>query len=132
MVSCIWQFIGWKMIEVGRMILHDEKDYAEPFQFRPERFLKNGKMNPDIQDPELAVWGFGRRICPGRYMADNSIFLTVASFLATFSIQPALDADGNPIKIEPVMASGGLVTKPHEFPCVVQPRDKRTEELICD
>lgn len=49
------------MIEVGRMILHDEKDYPEPLQFRPERFLKNGKMNPDIQDPELAVWGFGRR-----------------------------------------------------------------------
>jgi hypothetical protein len=45
-------------------MLHDETDYPEPFSFKPERFLKNGKLNPEVKDPATAAFGFGRRICP--------------------------------------------------------------------
>lgn len=45
-----------------RHILYDEKAYPEPTSFRPERFLgPDGNINPDIQDPMLASFGFGRR-----------------------------------------------------------------------
>jgi len=44
-----------------RAILHDEEIYPEPFKFNPDRFLIDGKLNPDVQDPALAVFGFGRR-----------------------------------------------------------------------
>lgn len=41
-------------------ILHDEVEYPEPSKFKPERFLKDGKLNPAVRDPNVA-FGFGRR-----------------------------------------------------------------------
>jgi cytochrome P450 len=40
-------------------MLYDEEMYPEPHVFRPERFLKNGKLDPDVRDPVVA-FGFGR------------------------------------------------------------------------
>jgi cytochrome P450 len=71
--------------------------YPDPFSFRPERFLKDGKINPDVKDP-LAAFGFGRRICPGRYMAQASAWIAVASILASFDITKAIDVDGSVIE----------------------------------
>ena len=48
--------------EHPRAILHDESAYPEPFSFRPERFLKaDGSLNPEVLDPNIAVFGYGRR-----------------------------------------------------------------------
>jgi len=45
-----------------RAILHDEGNYPEPFKFNPDRFLtEDGQLNPAVQDPALAAFGFGRR-----------------------------------------------------------------------
>ena len=45
-----------------RSILHDEKVYPEPLSFRPERFLDaKGSLDPSVQHPEVACFGFGRR-----------------------------------------------------------------------
>ena len=37
------------------------------------------------------------RSCPGNYLADNFLFIVIASTLAAFTISPAVDDDGNPI-----------------------------------
>ncbi|GJJ05843.1 hypothetical protein Clacol_000030 [Clathrus columnatus] len=50
--------------------------------FNPKRFLKEGVKDPD------PAFGYGRRICPGRYMAENILFIIVASVLYTFDIKP--------------------------------------------
>lgn len=71
-------------------MLHDESVFPEPSHFRPERFL-----DPNVKLPE-AVYGFGRRICPGRFMARSSMWITVASVLAAFEIGPIIDHDGVP------------------------------------
>jgi len=43
-------------------MLHDEGNYPEPFKFNPDRFLtQEGQLNPAVQDPALAAFGFGRR-----------------------------------------------------------------------
>jgi cytochrome P450 len=42
-----------------RAMLHDEDIYPEPHKFNPERFLENGKLNPNVRDPTVA-FGFGR------------------------------------------------------------------------
>lgn len=48
-----------------RAILHDPVAYPDPESFNPSRFLTSDgmKINPEVQDPEVA-FGYGRRICP--------------------------------------------------------------------
>jgi hypothetical protein len=67
----------------------------------------DGKLNPAVKDPE-AVWGFGRRICPGRKLATSSLFITIASVLATFEISPAVDKNGRTIEPSGEYGSGML------------------------
>ena len=44
-----------------RSILNDREVFNKPREFLPERYLKDGKLNPDMRDPECAAFGFGRR-----------------------------------------------------------------------
>ena len=30
-------------------------------KYQPERYLKDGKLNPDVMDPDSVAFGFGRR-----------------------------------------------------------------------
>ena len=69
-----------------RAVLHNPVTYPEPDSFRPERFI-----NPDgslRDDPVVtSAFGFGKRICPGRHLADATIFIAVASLLSVFNIK---------------------------------------------
>ncbi|EIW55305.1 cytochrome P450 [Trametes versicolor FP-101664 SS1] len=75
--------------------------YPEPDAFIPERFMKDGTYGSDIRDPETYQFGFGRRICPGRHFANDALFITVASVLHVFNIEPPLGPDGEPLQIVP-------------------------------
>ena len=77
---------------------HDPNYYSDPFSFRPERFLTENGREPD-PDPYAVVFGYGRRICPGRYMADSSLFISFAMIIATIDITEPITQDGR--KIEP-------------------------------
>ncbi|KAJ6484172.1 cytochrome P450 [Mycena sanguinolenta] len=92
------------------VILHDKEMYADPHSFNPERFLLDGKLNPAVRDPETAVFGFGRRICPGRYMATASIWIAVASMLAAFDIKKAVDKDGKEVEPSFEYSTTGIVS----------------------
>ncbi|KAI0693302.1 cytochrome P450 [Cerioporus squamosus] len=41
--------------------MHDPEVYAEPHRFLPDRFMRDGKLDPDVRDPEDFVFGYGRR-----------------------------------------------------------------------
>jgi len=93
--------------------------YPDPSVFKPERFLdQEGNLNDDTVD---YVFGFGRRICPGRHLASGSIWAAMANILASFRIEPAKDTAGNPIDIEPEW-SYALSVCPKPFPCSIVPR----------
>ncbi|KAF9257842.1 cytochrome P450 [Marasmius fiardii PR-910] len=110
-------------------ILHDERLYPEPFKFKPERFLVEGKLNfENARDPTFASFGFGRRVCPGRYMAEASVWIAVASILKVFCISKAVDDNGK--MIEPSYGyRNGLVTGPVPFLCSIKPRSAEAEQL---
>nr|VWO97107.1 N/A [Ganoderma boninense] len=81
--------------------LHDPETYPEPDRFNPERYLDvDGGSDPNAPDPGRFVFGYGRRTCPGRYFANSSLFINIASILHTFDITPPLDEQGKPLVIE--------------------------------
>ncbi|KAI0330485.1 cytochrome P450 [Cubamyces sp. BRFM 1775] len=42
-------------------VMHDPQHYSDPDQFNPDRFIRDGKLDPDVLDPTSFVFGFGRR-----------------------------------------------------------------------
>ncbi len=49
------------LIMPHRACLHDPEAYPDPERFMPERFLKDGKLDPDVCDPGRFAFGYGRR-----------------------------------------------------------------------
>jgi len=110
-------------------MLHNEDVYPDPFRFNPDRFIKDGKINRAVRDPAHACFGFGRRICPARYMAFSSVWIAVASLIAVFDIEKAVDEEGNVIEPNHEYLSA-LVCIPKPFKCSIRPRSKEAEILI--
>ena len=44
-----------------RACMRDPTAYEDPEEFRPERFIRDGKLDPSVRDPSAFVFGFGRR-----------------------------------------------------------------------
>ncbi|KAG6848244.1 hypothetical protein H0H93_001985 [Arthromyces matolae] len=105
----------------------DENVYQNAEAFEPSRFLPSplGRNEPPLNGP----FGFGRRICPGRHLADASIWIVIASVLATFDIKKAPGPDGKEITPE-ITLSSGITSQPSAFECRIRPRHERAKHLI--
>ena len=42
-------------------MFYDESTYPLPYTYDPERYLKDGKLDPTVKDPEDRIFGSGRR-----------------------------------------------------------------------
>ncbi|KAG9090025.1 hypothetical protein FS749_000877 [Ceratobasidium sp. UAMH 11750] len=105
-------------------IMHDPEVYKEPERFMPERYLAE---NPP-PGPESYAFGFGRRICPGIHIAQQSMWISISNTLANFTITKAKDESGAEITPKE-QYSNGLVSHPLPFPCNITPRGGRKEWL---
>ncbi|RMZ66262.1 O-methylsterigmatocystin oxidoreductase [Pyrenophora seminiperda CCB06] len=107
---------------------HDPAVYPEPMQFRPERFFDTATHKAE-PDPRNYMFGYGRRICPGRYVADNALFVTIAQTLAVFNVDKFVDANG--LVVEPeIRFEPGTLSHPVPYQCSIKPRSAAHEELI--
>lgn len=96
--------------------------------FKPERFLASSDGHIPERDPHLLVFGFGRRACPGRTLADANVFLTVAQTLAVFNMsKPVVDGKPQDILFDFLP---GVISHPAPFDLSIQPRSAEHKELI--
>ncbi|KAK7056377.1 hypothetical protein VNI00_002931 [Paramarasmius palmivorus] len=111
---------------------HDPEVYGpDADDFVPERYLdEDGKMI-DTKDEGHLTFGFGRRICVGRHLSKQSLFIYIASMLWAFDIKPGTDRDGKIVLPDPDAGVGdGLIVQPPEFPCQITPRFPDVPTLI--
>jgi len=78
-----------------RNMLHDPDVYPDPFIFDPARHIATADK-PAQRDPRKVCFGYGRRVCPGMYLAEASLFSCISQTLAVFNIEKKV-VDGVPI-----------------------------------
>ncbi|KAJ8072913.1 hypothetical protein PM082_016472 [Marasmius tenuissimus] len=93
-------------------------------KFDPERYLKS-----TLPDPVQHMFGYGRRICPARHLALDSIWITMVTLLTAFSMAKDVGEDG--CEVEPVECyPNGLVSHPQPYKCCFIPRSEKITWLI--
>lgn len=120
---------GTIVIPNAWLMLQDPIEYPQPESFVPERFLTKGSKTATPRDPTEVIFGFGRRICPGRHFAADNAFIMMVSILSSFTLSWPVDKDGSPKKFNPEFKPG-LIMHPLKFECKIEPRSEKRVELI--
>jgi cytochrome P450 len=84
---------------------HDRAVFGEDAdEFRPERHLdEDGESLPGPVETYQAGhvgFGFGRRICVGKDMAKDSLFINITRILWAAKIERARDEDGKELSLD--------------------------------
>lgn len=75
---------------------HDETQFDDPDDFKPERFLTNdGKLGH--RPKSYMPFGVGRRACPGEFAARNTIWLSMVAIVRRYKLLPPV---GKELKME--------------------------------
>ncbi|KAK7458132.1 hypothetical protein VKT23_010040 [Stygiomarasmius scandens] len=100
-------------------MLRDPEVFDRPEVFNPDRY---GGLDSEMQKVTDISFGFGRRVCPGRFFAENSIFSMVTTLLATCEILPPHDASGKEYPPESLTVESGTIVFCGPFECTIVPR----------
>ena len=103
-----------------RAIFYDESIYPIPYTYDPERYLKDGRLDPSVKDPGELVFGSSRRcefrtvvpsslvvqlthctgtlpiapsdrVCPGKHFAMRALFINITCILSLLNIEAPID-----------------------------------------
>ncbi|KAK0458198.1 cytochrome P450 [Desarmillaria tabescens] len=82
-------------------VTRNERWFSDRETYNLEQYLSRDR---ESQIPELTSlsFGFGRRVCPGSYLAVDTVWIAVAMTLATCTVSPELDAEGRAVFPEDV------------------------------
>ncbi|KAM4065259.1 cytochrome p450 [Hirsutella rhossiliensis] len=112
----------------ARAMTHDESVYTDPDNFNPDRYMpvQEGGLGEPFP---IGQFGYGRRVCVGKHLAEASLWIVIASMLSAMNIEKARDNDGN--DIEPVVElTSGLTSHPKRYPCRIVPRDGKAATVL--
>lgn len=111
-------------------MFHDEKFYPDPYTFNPDRFADpETNTRKGINEVPWAAFGFGRRMCPGRWVGYDSLWMSIVSILAVYHISPALDEHG--AQVMPLAEfTGTMLSRPKPFKCRIEARSEAAVALI--
>jgi cytochrome P450 len=103
--------------------------------FNPSRHLdRDGQLLAaiaDTKDESHVSYGFGRRICIGRHVANNALFINISMMLWAMNIERATDEKGEllPMDVDGCIEDG-LVVRPLPFQCKISPRFPEARDII--
>ncbi|KAI7865851.1 cytochrome P450 [Spinellus fusiger] len=110
--------------------MHLDPDvYSEPDKFIPERYMNNkstmfASANGNTSERDHFNFGWGRRICPGIYLAEAELFYVYVNLWSRCTIEPMLDSNNNPVYTDyTISIPYGLTLRPtpHELRFVERP-----------
>ena len=116
-------------------ITRDESVYGkDAAAFIPERWFEaDGKT---IKELPLPGFGYGRRLCPGRYFARSAMWVEIAQLIWAFDIKPGKNPEtGEPVVIDDLSCTDGLVCRATDFNASFTPRGPWVRDIIlkeCD
>ena len=64
-VTIVKWYVG-RLLTMCRALFYDETVYPAPHTYDPERFLKDGKLDRSVRDPDDRIFGAGRRYDPAQ------------------------------------------------------------------
>ncbi|EXJ65093.1 hypothetical protein A1O7_01433 [Cladophialophora yegresii CBS 114405] len=107
---------------------HTDEYYGHHERFMPERYLseKDPRYRPCMAHAPIHYgFGVGRRECPGKHVADASLFIIISRMLWAFDIQQG----PHPPPSDEVVG-GFPVILPAKFACSIRPRSAKVAEII--
>ncbi|KAH9039121.1 cytochrome P450 [Lactarius pseudohatsudake] len=107
----------------------DEQMYPDAHRFNPERFLNQNGLESEQTDPKDFVFGFGRRVCPGKAFADANVWIAAACIIAAFQVPVSRNERGEKV-VPPARFTSGFVRHPVPFSCDIGPRSPLYSELV--
>ncbi|KAI5122654.1 hypothetical protein M0805_007916 [Coniferiporia weirii] len=142
-----WTIPGGSMVvpNIWQM-MRDEKHYTDPEIFAPERHARvtttgsnsvptGGRLSGDNgraaeDDPTSIVFGFGRRVCPGKHFVDSMLWIVLANVLASFDIKPYEDPVTGIAELPTCEFENEAIRSPKAFRCSIVPRSAKHAQLI--
>ncbi|KAF8488636.1 cytochrome P450 [Russula emetica] len=117
---------------------HDRAVFGDDVdEFRPERHLdEHGELLPGPIETNQAghvTFGSGRRICVGKDLANESLFMATVRILWALILERPQDENGEkcPLDIDTIV-DGGIVYRPVPYDCVVTPRFAEVESILAE
>jgi len=115
-------------------ICRDPLLYADGDAFDPSRFIDEAgrvKQAPKDVHDDYPTFGYGRRICIGKNLAIQSLWITISHLLWAFDFKKGYDGQG--LEVTPNacdFVDNGVTVYPKLFPVVLVPRFLDLEERI--
>jgi cytochrome P450 len=112
-------------------IHQDPSLYPSPTEFLPERWLDPAFPTykaPLTEFPNLqnfSAFGYGRRICPGQYVASRSLMIQAMMIVWACDIRVARDINGKQMWPDSDAIAVGFNAKPEKFEFELRPRKGR-------
>lgn len=125
-----------------RAINRVESKYPDPETYRPERWLEPGwptyqeplTRYPNFRDGHgMHTFGWGRRACLGREIAQDEMFVSGAAVCWAFGMAPSVcPATGEPVPIDSFATNAHVILEPLPWQMSFQVRSRERAAQILE